>query len=74
MPSRTQSPAALVTRTVLWIAISSIFIFVNVRRVVAFHAAGLRPTVWVYAQLALWCVALFFWLYTGWRDWTRHIR
>ena len=71
MPPQPQSQSVLVTRTVLWIAISSFFIFINARHLLASRAAGLHPTTWVYAQLALWCVALAFWLYTGWRDWTR---
>lgn len=74
MPQPRRSPAALVTRTVLWIVVSSVFVFWNARRLIAFHAAGLRPTTWAYAQLGLWCVALLFWLYTGWRDWTRRVR
>jgi hypothetical protein len=74
MPQPRPSPAALVTRTVLWIVISSVFIFSNLRRIAAFRAANLAPTIWAYAQLGLWCVALVFWLCTGWRDWTRRDR
>ena len=74
MVERRQSAAALVSRTVLWIVISSGFILWNVRRLGEFRALGLRPTTWAYAQLGLWCVALVFWLYTGWRDWTRRVQ
>ncbi len=72
MPATRQTPAALVTRTVVWIVISSFFLYVNLKKISEAHAAHLVPTPWVYVQLALWSVALLFWLYTGWRDWTKH--
>jgi membrane protein YdbS with pleckstrin-like domain len=66
-----QSPAVLVTRTILWIVLASLFLLRNVNLVRTAHLAGRTPSAWVFAQLTLWAVALVFWLYTGWRDWTR---
>ena len=68
------APTAFVARTILWIVLSSGFALWNLRRLAAIRAAGFRPSTWAYAQLALWCLALAFWLYTGWRDWTRRTR
>ena len=73
MPQPVPARSAFVVRTVLWIIISTVFLIWNARRISLARAAGLHITPWAYLQLAIWCLALVFWLYTGWRDWTRRV-
>ena len=71
MPPTRPTTAVLVARTILWIVLSSLFLVRNLNLLHRAQAAGQANLSWLYIQLALWSFALIFWLYTGWRDWTR---
>ena len=60
-----KAPVALLTRAVLWIVLSAVFLVYNVLRMMDAHAARHRIGVWIYLQTAIWLVALVLWMRAG---------
>jgi hypothetical protein len=64
-----KAPVALMTRAVIWVVLSALFLFVNLYRILSFHAAQRAVGWWIYLQTAIWLVALVLWMRTGFLQW-----
>lgn len=67
-PKARRSGASVIVRSIVWIVVSSFFVFRAGRIIYVRHELGLMSGWWLWGQVVVWSAALLFWVVAGWRD------
>jgi len=67
-PKTGRSGASVIVRSIVWIVVSSFFVFRAGRIISVRHSVGLGSGWWLWGQVVVWSAAMLFWLVAGWRD------
>ena len=66
---RKVSSKAALTRSLVWMLASVVFLDVATAKILDLRAAGRGVSGWRYVQAVFWLAVLVFWGWSGWRDW-----
>jgi hypothetical protein len=65
-------PMKMLVASAVWVLVCALFGDQNWHKLAHLRSAGQDVSQWRYAEVAMWMVALLFWIWNGWKSWRRY--